>query len=245
MRLFRKKNANSDTETQDKGARLVTYVEPQNVISEQFRTLRTNIEFAGASLDRLQVIMFTSAEISDGKTTVSTNTAVTWAQTGRSVLYVDADMRRPTAQSTFKTSNNHGLSTILASAEQPKDVVQPTFVENLEILTSGPIPPNPAELLNSKRMESLIEWMRNNYDVVVLDVPPVMAVSDAPVLLPLIDGVVLVTMLGKTMKASLKRTVEILELGDTKILGVVERVKDNKGEAGYGYGYGYGSSKQK
>src|SRR5699024_6890659 len=135
--------------------------------------------------------------------------------------------------------NNHGLSTILASAEQPKDVVQPTFVENLEILTSGPIPPNPAELLNSKRMESLIEWMRNNYDVVVLDVPPVMAVSDAPVLLPLIDGVVLVTMLGKTMKASLKRTVEILELGDTKILGIVERVKDSKSDAGYGYGYGY------
>lgn len=238
MGLFRKKNGNKDTKTQDKGAQLVTVIEPKNVISEQFRTLKTNIEFAGASLETLQVIMFTSAEISDGKTTVSTNTAVTWAQAGKSVLYVDADMRRSTAQSTFRLANGHGLSTVLASAEQPKDVVQKTFVENLEVLTAGPTPPNPAELLNSKRMASLIEWMRNNYDIVVLDVPPVMEVSDAQVLLPLIDGVVLVMMVNKTMKVSLKRTVEVLELGNTKILGIVERVKDNKGSAGYGYGYG-------
>ena len=245
MGLFRKKDANKDTKTQDKGAQLVTVIEPKNVISEQFRTLRTNIEFAGASLETLKVIMFTSAEISDGKTTVSTNTAVTWAQAGKNVLYVDADMRRSTAQTTFRLSNGQGLSTILASAEQPKDVVQQTFIENLEVLTAGPMPPNPAELLNSKRMAALIDWMRNNYDIVVLDVPPVMAVSDAPVLLPLIDGVVLVTMLGKTMKMSLKRTVEILELGDTKILGIVERVKDSKSDAGYGYGYGYGYGNNK
>ena len=242
MGLFRKKDSNKDTRTQDKGASLVTVIEPKNVISEQFRTLRTNIEFAGASLETLQVVMFTSAEISDGKTTVSTNTAVTWAQAGKSVLYVDADMRRSTAQSTFKVSNGHGLSTILASAEQPKDIVQETFVENLEVLTAGPTPPNPAELLNSKRMASLIEWMRNNYDIVVLDVPPIMAVSDAQVLLPLIDGAVLVTMMGKTMKASVKRTVETLRLGETKILGVVERIKDDKTDVGYGYGYGYGNN---
>lgn len=240
MGLFRKKDGNKDTRTQDKGAQLVTVIEPKNIISEQFRTLRTNIEFAGASLETLQVIMFTSAEISDGKTTVSTNTAVTWAQAGKSVLYVDADMRRSTAQSTFRLSNGHGLSTVLASAEQPKDVVQKTFVENLEVLTAGPTPPNPAELLNSKRMTSLIEWMRNNYDIVVLDVPPIMAVSDAQVLLPLIDGVVLVTMMEKTMKTSIKRTIEILRLGDTKILGVVERVIDSRNNIGYGYGYGYG-----
>lgn len=243
MGLFRKKDANKDTETQDKGARLITVVEPKSVISEQFRTLRTNIEFAGAALDNLQVIMFTSAEISDGKTTVATNTAVTWAQSGKSVLYVDADMRRSTAQATFRLTNNHGLSTILASAEQPKDVVQETFVPNLEVLTAGPTPPNPAELLNSKRMAALIEWMQKNYDIVVLDVPPIMAVSDAQVLLPLIDGVVLVTMMGKTMKTSLKRTVEMLRLGGTKILGVIERVKNSKEDTGYGYGYGYENEK--
>ena len=94
--LFKKKHI-EDTNTQDNGARLVTFAEPKHVISEQFRTLRTNIEFAGAALDKLQVVMFTSAEMSDGKTTVSTNVAVTWAQAGKKVLYVDADLRRPTA----------------------------------------------------------------------------------------------------------------------------------------------------
>ena len=237
---FLKKKHVVDTETQDNGARLVTFVEPQHAISEQFRTLRTNIEFAGAALDKLQVVMFTSAEISDGKTTVSSNVAVTWAQAGKNVLYVDADLRRPTAHSTFDLLNTRGLTTILASNAQPKDTVQKTFVENLEVLTSGPVPPNPAELLSSARMASLVEWMRNNYDVVVLDVPPVMAVTDPHVLMPLVDGAILVTMFGKTLKINLQRTVETLRLTDTKILGIVQRVHGGKKDAGYGYGYAYG-----
>ena len=106
------------------GARLVTFVEPKHAISEQFRTLRTNIEFAGAALDKLQVLMFTSAEMSDGKITVSSNVAVAWAQAGKSVLYVDADLRRPTAHSTFDLLNTRGLTTILANNDQPKDTVQ-------------------------------------------------------------------------------------------------------------------------
>lgn len=157
---FLKKKHVEDTYTQDNGVRLVTFVEPKHVISEQFRTLRTNIEFAGAALDKLQVVMFTSAEMSDGKTTVSSNVAVTWAQAGKSVLYVDADLRRPTVHSTFDLLNTRGLTTILASDAQPKDTVQKTFVENLEVLTSGPVPPNPAELLSSARMAALVEWMR-------------------------------------------------------------------------------------
>lgn len=106
------------------GARLVTFVEPKHAISEQFRTLRTNIEFAGAALDKLQVLMFTSAEMSDGKITVSSNIAVAWAQAGKSVLYVDADLRRPTVHSTFDLLNTRGLTTILANNDQPKDTVQ-------------------------------------------------------------------------------------------------------------------------
>lgn len=239
MGIFKKKYR-TDIETRVNGARLVTFVEPKHGISEQFRTLRTNIEFAGAALDKLQVVMFTSAEMSDGKTTVASNVAVTWAQAGKSVLYVDADLRRPTAHSTFDLLNTRGLTTILASNAQPKDTVQKTFVENLEVLTSGPVPPNPAELLSSARMASLIDWMRNNYDVVVLDVPPVMAVTDAQVLMPLVDGAILVTTFGKTLKVNLQRTVESLRLTDTKILGIVQRVRGGKNDVGYGYGYGYG-----
>lgn len=239
MSIFKKKYR-PDTETQVNGARLVTFVAPKHVISEQFRTLRTNIEFSGAALDKLQVVMFTSAEMSDGKTTVASNVAVTWAQAGKSVLYVDADLRRPTSQSTFNLLNTRGLTTILASNAQPKDTVQKTFVDNLEVLTSGPVPPNPAELLGSARMASVIDWMRNNYDIVVLDVPPVMVVADAQVLMPLVDGAILVTTFGKTLKVNLQRTVETLRLTDTKILGVVQRVRGGKNDAGYGYGYGYG-----
>lgn len=237
---FLKKKHVEDTETQDNGARLVTFVEPKHVISEQFRTLRTNIEFVGATLDKLQVVMFTSAEKSDGKTTVSSNVAVTWAQAGKSVLYVDADLRRPTAHSTFDLLNTRGLTAILASNAQPKDTVQKTFVENLEVLTAGSVPPNPVELLSSARMASLVEWMRNNYDIIVFDVPPVMAVTDAQVLMPYVDGAILVTTFGQTLKANLQLTVERLQLTDTKILGVVQRVRGGKKDAGYGYGYGYG-----
>lgn len=116
--------------------------------------------------------------------------------------------------------------------------MQKTFVDNLEVLTSGPLPPNPADLLSSARMASIIDWVRNNYDVVVLDVPPVMAVTDAQVLMPLVDGAILVTTFGKTLKANLQRTVETLRLTDTKILGIVQRVRSGKNDAGYGYGYG-------
>ena len=237
---FLKKNHVVDTKTQDNGALLVTFTEPKHVISEQFRTLRTNIEFAGAALNRLQVLMFTSAEMSDGKTTVSTNVAVTWAQAGKKVLYVDADLRRPTGHATFDLLNTRGLTTILASDAQPKDTVQETFVQNLEVLTSGPLPPNPAELLSSHRMVALVEWMRNNYDIIVIDVPPVMAVTDAQVLVPVVDGTVLVTTFGKTLKNNLQRTVETLRISNVKILGIVERNRSSRGDAGYGYGYGYG-----
>ncbi|MCS8586179.1 CpsD/CapB family tyrosine-protein kinase [Leuconostoc mesenteroides] len=236
---FLKKKHVEDSETQGNGARLVTFVEPKHVISEQFRTLRTNIEFAGAALDKLHVVMFTSAGMSDGKTTVSSNVAVTWAQAGKSVLYVDADLRRPTAHATFHLLNTRGLTTILAGNAQPKDTVQETFVENLEVLTSGPVPPNPAELLSSTRMASLVEWMRNNYDIVVFDVPPDMVVTDAQVLMPLVDGAILVTTFGKTLKFNLQRTVETLRLSETKILGIVQRVRGGKNDAGYGYGYGH------
>lgn len=239
MVLFKKK-LKQDDETQRDGARLITFTEPKNVISEQFRTVKTNIEFAGAALDQLQVVMFTSAEMSDGKSTVAANVAVTWAQAGKRVLLVDADLRRPTSHSTFSVSNTRGLTSILASDMQPRDLVHETFVPKLSVLPSGPVPPNPAELLGSKRMDALIKWMRNNYDMVVLDVPPVMAVTDAQVMFKLVDGIVLVTTIGKTLKGNLKRTVETIALTETRVLGCVERVKNKGGDAGYGYGYGYG-----
>ena len=229
-----------DQETQKNGVMLVAFAEPKHVVSEQFRTVRTNIEFAGAALDRCQVVMFTSSAMSEGKSTVSANVAVTWAQAGKKVLLIDADLRRPTIHATFRTLNIDGVTTILIGKDEAGAVVEETFVDNLSVITSGPIPPNPSELLNSKRMANLLNWARENYDIIVLDTPPVLAVSDVQVFVPKTDGVVVVANMGKTLKGDLRRTVEVLKLANAKILGSVERVKAKHGDRGYGYGYGYG-----
>lgn len=233
-----------DQETRKNGVMLVTFAEPKHVVSEQFRTVRTNIEFAGAALDQCQVIMFTSSAMSEGKSTVSANVAVTWAQAGKNVLLIDADLRRPTVHATFRTLNLDGVTTVLTGKMKPDEVVEETFVNNLSIITSGPLPPNPSELLNSKRMSALLDWARKNYDIVVLDAPPVLAVSDVQVLVPKTDGVVVVVNMDKTLKGDLQRTVEVLKLAKAKLLGSVERVKAKRGDRGYGYGYGYGYDSQ-
>ncbi|WP_368277689.1 CpsD/CapB family tyrosine-protein kinase [Lacticaseibacillus paracasei] len=234
-----------DKEPQKNGVMLVTFAEPKHVVAEQFRTVRTNIEFAGAALDTCQVVMFTSSAVSEGKSTVSANVAVTWAQAGKKVLLIDADLRRPTVHATFRTLNIDGVTTVLTGKNKADEVTETTFVDNLSIITSGPVPPNPSELLNSKRMGLLLDWARDNYDIIVLDAPPVLAVSDVQVLVPKTDGVVVVVNMGKTLKADLQRTVEVLKLANAKILGSVERVKAKHGDRGYGYGYGYGYQDQK
>lgn len=234
------KRNQEDQESQKNGVMLVTYAEPKHVVSEQYRTVRTNIEFAAAALDKCQVVMFTSSTISEGKSTVSANVAVTWAQAGKKVLLIDADLRRPTVHATFRKLNLDGVTTVLTGKSKPDEVVEETFVDNLSIIPSGPIPPNPSELLNSRRMSDLLDWARGNFDIVVLDAPPVLAVSDVQVLVPKTDGVVIVTKIGQTQKSDLRRTVEVLNLAKAKILGSVERVKARHGDKGYGYGYGYG-----
>lgn len=228
-------------ETQKNGVMLVTFAEPKHVVSEQFRTVRTNIEFAGAALDKCQVVMFTSSAMSEGRSTVSANVAVTWAQAGKKVLLIDADLRRPTVQATFRKLNLDGVTTVLTGKTTAEQVVEDTYVNNLSVITSGPVPPNPSELLNSKRMGQLIDWSRENFDIIVLDAPPVLAVSDVQVLVPKTDGVVVVANMGKTLKGDLRRTVEVLKLANAKILGSVERVKSKHSDMGYGYGYGYGN----
>lgn len=238
-------NRKIDQETQKNGILLVTFAEPKHVVSEQFRTVRTNIEFAGAALNKCQVIMFTSSAMSEGKSTVSANVAVTWAQAGKKVLLIDADLRRPTIQATFRKLNLDGVTTVLTGKMKPDEVVSDTFVEGLSVVTSGPVPPNPSELLNSKKMIQLLDWARDNFDIIVLDAPPVLAVSDVQVLVPKTDGVVVVANMGKTLKGDLQRTVEVLKLAKAKILGSVERVKTKRGDRGYGYGYGYGYGNEK
>ncbi|WP_054762722.1 CpsD/CapB family tyrosine-protein kinase [Secundilactobacillus collinoides] len=236
MALFRRKKKQSDDSIIN-GVKLVTAVEPKNVVSEQFRTVRTNIDFS--SVDKqIKTLLFTSSGMSEGKSTVSANTAVTWAQQGKKILFIDADLRRPSVQSSFDLVNGRGLSSVLSNNLDFHEVTQQTAIDNLEVITSGPIPPNPAELLNSNRMKRLLDSVEAEYDLVLLDVPPLLSVTDTQVLAARVDGVVLVVRQGVAQKTAITRAVELLQMVHANLLGYV--LNDMVPRDGYGYGYGYG-----
>lgn len=186
----------------DNGAKLITAANPKNPVSEQFRTIRTNIHFM--SVDKpLRRIAFTSSSVSEGKSTVTANMAITWAQDGKKVLLIDADLRRSTLHRTFELPNNRGLTTILTSGLSKIDlnqVIPNSGIKNLDVLTAGPIPPNPSELLNSKRMLNFLKAVEPMYDLVVIDVPPLLEVTDTQVLSDKLDGIVLVVRAGVTQR---------------------------------------------
>ena len=243
MSIFHRRKNKATNDTLVNGAKLITVAHPKSPISEQFRTIRTNINFM--AIDKpIKTLAMTSANVSEGKSTVTDNVAVVWAQTGQRVLLIDADLRRPTLHTTFNKSNQEGLTTILTSGTNSIDlrqIVQPSGVENLDILTSGPVPPNPAELLNSQRMKTLIESVKSVYDMVIVDVPPMLEVTDTQVLSHYLDAIVLVVKEGQTQKLAVKRAVELLNLAHANLLGYVMNDVNTDGDAGYGYGYGYGS----
>lgn len=242
MSIFHRRKNKATNDTLVNGAKLITVAHPKSPISEQFRTIRTNINFM--AIDKpIKTLAMTSANVSEGKSTITDNVAVVWAQTGQRVLLIDADLRRPTLHATFNKSNQEGLTTILTSGTNSIDlrqIVQPSGVENLDILTSGPVPPNPAELLNSQRMKTLIESVKSVYDMVIIDVPPMLEVTDTQVLSHYLDAIVLVVKEEQTQKLAVKRAVELLNLAHANLLGYVMNDVNTDGDAGYGYGYGYG-----
>ncbi|CAH0419123.1 CpsD/CapB family tyrosine-protein kinase [Periweissella ghanensis] len=240
MVLFKKKDLNKiDQYTQKNGVRLVNLVDSKSIVAEQIRMIKTNIEFAGVAKNKLKSIVITSPEISDGKSTVSANLAIAWAQSGKRVLFMDADLRRPTLHSTFNLPNNEGLTSILSGQGSVETAIRHTVVGNLDVLVSGIVPPNPAELLGSKQMENLIKWAEEKYDLLIIDTAPVNLVTDGQILATKVDGTVLVVRYGKTQKTTTKRAIELIQHVEGNILGVVAR-GTQKEVAGYGYGYGYG-----
>lgn len=214
---------------------LITHNNPKSPISEQYRTIRTNIQFS--SIDtQYQTLLVTSAGSSEGKSTTVANLAVVLAQQGKSVLLVDGDLRKPTVHYTFKVSNIQGITNVLTKQRSLENTVQQTEVEHLYLLTSGPIPPNPSELLNSNAMEMMIEEAKSKYDYVLFDSPPVLAVTDAQVLANRCEGVILVTSSGKTEREDAVKAKELLENAKAKILGVVLNAKDMSDSDYYYYG---------
>jgi capsular exopolysaccharide synthesis family protein len=219
---------------------LITEHSPKSPISERYRMLRTNIEFS--TLDRqLQVIMITSSKPSEGKSTTSANVAVSFAQANKKVLLIDADLRKPSQHHIFGKSNRSGLTTALFKQQELSDIIQQSSIENLSILQAGPTPPNPSELLSSKQMAALLDTTRGMYDVIIIDTPPILSVTDAQIVATLSDGVVLVIDSGKVKKDVVLKAKASLEHVNAKLIGVVLNNINRKHSDSYTYYYGEGN----
>jgi non-specific protein-tyrosine kinase len=223
---------------------LVTLSQPRAPVSEGYRVLRTNLRFTGLE-NPSGALLITSAGPGEGKTTTATNLAIVMAQAGRRVLLVDADLRRPSVHSYMKLTNNVGLSSLfLEDGATPDQVIQPTQVEGLRVITSGPLPPNPAELLDSKQMAQILKTLRAEADMVIIDSPPVLAVADATIIGSRCSGAVLILDSGKTRTEMAKRAVERLRQTNIRLFGVVlNKLSFRRASGYYSYYYYYGSDK--
>ena len=220
----------------NRSLKLVTHLNPKSPISEQYRTIRTNIQFTAIN-DTIQTYMVTSPMAGEGKTTTITNLAVVMAQQEKKVLLIDADTRKPSIHYTFQRNNTKGVTNVLTGQLSLKGAIVATAVPNLEILTSGPIPPNPSELLASPQMEQLLKEACRHYDIVLVDTPPVLVVSDAQIMANRCQGSILVVNSGKTDSESAIQAKEALVHAKAKLLGVVlNRKNKRRDKAFYYYG---------
>ena len=220
-------------------------------IREAYKTLRTNVMFAITDEVKSRVVMVTSSMPSEGKSTTSVNLAISLADAGKKTLLIDCDLRKPRVARLLNLRNKTGLSDTLFQEENEQLPLAQVQGRELYVMTSGSIPPNPSELLGSGRMRRLLEKLREQFDYIVLDTPPVNVVTDAVVLSPYTDGTVLVVRRGHTETKALDHAVDQLQRVDAKILGFAMNGVELKRPGayggkkyGYGYGYGYGEEEK-
>lgn len=216
---------------------LIARENPKSPVSEAYRTIRTNIQFAGVD-KAMKTIVFTSTAQDEGKSTVVANLGIVMAQAGQKVVIMDCDFRNPTQHRLFKLQNK-GLSNCIATGKDVLEIVQSSGTPGLDILTSGPVAPNPSEILASNRMKTVIDELKEKYDYVLIDTPPVLPVTDSSVIGSIADGTILLTAWNQITPAMAKEAKTRLEQAGAKILGVVLN-KVEVASKGYGYGYGYG-----
>ena len=219
---------------------LVTSLDSHAPRIEAFRVLRTNMQFVNVDKDS-KVFVVTSSLPGEGKTTTATNLAITLAQAGQRILLIEGDLRRPKVTENLRLEAAVGLTTVLVGQIDVMDAMQYSSVPNLTVLTSGAIPPNPSELLQSEAMADLLSQLRPSFDIVLIDAPPLLPVTDAALLTSQSDGALLVVRHGKTTKDQLRHAIERLEAVGGRTLGVVLNMVPSRGASdAYGYGYGYG-----
>jgi non-specific protein-tyrosine kinase len=199
---------------------LITLTNPRSPISEAYRTLRTNIEFSSFD-QKLVSLVVTSAGPEEGKSTTLANLAVAMAQAGKQVILVDCDLRKPSQHDIFGLKNERGLTNLMVpDANLDQLPLQPTAQEGLQLLAAGPLPPNPSELLGSKRMSDIIKALSAKADRVIFDAPPILAVTDAAVLATKADGVLLVVNAGGTKRDHIQRAHALLKKVNARVIGV-------------------------
>ena len=199
---------------------IISYNDPKSVISEQYRAIRTNIEYSNVD-QNTKTILVTSSDKNEGKTTTVSNLAVSFANLNKKVLLIDCDLRNASIHKMFRLNNIYGLTDILAKDRAVDKCIQETELENLYILTAGSTPPNPAEILSSEKMKNLIEDLKNIYDYIFIDTPPIGLVTDAGILSSFTDGVVLVVKSESVEKKYLEETKKKLDAVDARILGAI------------------------
>lgn len=209
----------------------------KSIATEAYRALRTNIQFSNFDQE-MQVITVTSATPGEGKSTTMANLAATYAQAGKRTIIIDADMRKPTIHKRFDLAKMRGLSSVLVGVESFEKCVQHIqSQENLDALVCGPIPPNPSEMLASQKMADFIAYLRTQYDVILIDAPPVLAVADAQILAQIVDGTILVAASNQVKKEQLAEAKKRLDKVNAHILGVVMNKVDMKNQGDYYYYY--------
>ena len=237
----RRLNQNNGIGAGDSSLALIATGDNRSAMVEAYRHLRTSLLFSSAGKPP-QTILVTSAQPSEGKTTTAINTAITLAQSGAEVLIIDCDLRRPRLHKHFGIANVNGLTSYLSSEKNPDSLIQSSRdLPNLKVITSGPIPPNPAELLSSNEMKNLLQYLKGNYKHIIIDSPPAIFFTDAAILSMIVDGVVLVTLAGKSSIYLTRRFKQRLASIGARIYGVVlNGIRSSSMEYNY-YGYGYSS----
>jgi tyrosine-protein kinase Etk/Wzc len=222
----------------DRNSRLVVLNRPKSSVSEAFRGLRTAVHFSSFKRDS-KVLMITSSFPGEGKTTIVANLALTFAQAGNRVVLVDCDLRRPSLNSIFEHSRTPGVTEVLAGDISCAEALHTTNIPNISLLSAGTIPPNPAELLCSDSMRTMLSELRENYDIVLIDAPPVIPVTDAPLLTTLTDLVIVVIESGRIPLKAAQRMKELLQSVQAPVAGFVLNDRTSLYSDSYGY-YGKG-----
>lgn len=222
---------------------LITNLGNRSPITEAYRSLRTNLEFMNPD-SPARTILFTSSGPGEGKSTTTANIAISNAQKGKKVLLIDCDLRKPVQHTIFAISNMQGITDLLVDQTISFDqVVQKTNIPNLQIIPCGTLPPNPAELLGSQSMANLLKELTGHFEMIFIDAPPIISVTDAAILSSIVDGVILVVRHGQAERNMVFMAKELLTKVNAKILGVVlNRVKVSKHQQQYYYYYAKGET---